>query len=470
MKKILCLALALVLCLSLFAGCDKAYDMESADLASFVTLGDVSSFSYDDLAAYYTAYRKALGESAKTFYMNTGYEIGMALTAEIVNEDGTLTTYAEWTKNTDTDYFKDYKVFRYADFSVFDKGLTYALEDATKSTQTPRLIRIGEAFSFTMPISEAYKDEAVAGKTVKFTVVVKEVLPSLYSDSDIATELQNFYTTYAESKLEVAMGDSVQIDYEGKIDGEAFEGGTAKDQSFVVGEGGFIDNFEEQLVGHKRGEEFDITVTFPADYDVETLAGKEAVFTITIDDISNDSDIIQKYTPFENLWELKEYYRIMYYIEYAIVDFVADNATLISLPEELVDDFRAIYRGYVEDEVMQAILDYAERGETYTKDQMMSLLYPSGADAYVDAMAEDAAYNYIIVHLLMKELGLTYTDKQYERDTLNVADTLGVTTVKEAEEMIGREILRLSFLDALCAPKLADRVTGIPVIGEQTTE
>ena len=323
-----------------------------------------------------------------------------------------------------------------------------------------------------MPIDADYEDAAVAGKTVKFTINVKEVIPSVYSDSYIAEDLQKFYEKYAESKKVIEMGDSVQIDFTGKIDGKTFNGGTGKDFVFIVGEGGFIEGFEEQLVGHKKGEKFDITVTFPADYREADLAGKEAVFSIKVDDVANDSAIISDNTPFADLWELKEYYRIMHYIDYAIVDYIADNSTQIALPEELVADFEDIYENYVKREVSEAIVAYAENGETYTKAEMKEKLYPNGSDkTYVEEMAKDAAYNYILVHLLMKELELEYTDAKYKRDVAKIAEEYtayygDVYTVKDVEKMMGEEVLRLSFIDAMLAETLADRVTGAPEFRE----
>ena len=471
MKKLLSLALALVMCVSLFAGCGK-YDIKGADLESYVTLCDIESFSYDELAAHYNAYRVSLGENTKTFYANTGYTISFAVTAEVQNADGTYSTYAAWTHDTDSDYVKNYDVYRHTSHSVFENGLAYKLDDASKSTNTPRLIRLGEAFSFTMPIDADYEDAAVAGKTVKFTINVKEVIPSVYSDSYIAEDLQKFYEKYAESKKVIEMGDSVQIDFTGKIDGKTFNGGTGKDFVFIVGEGGFIEGFEEQLVGHKKGEKFDITVTFPADYREADLAGKEAVFSIKVDDVANDSAIISDNTPFADLWELKEYYRIMHYIDYAIVDYIADNSTQIALPEELVADFEDIYENYVKREVSEAIVAYAENGETYTKAEMKEKLYPNGSDkTYVEEMAKDAAYNYILVHLLMKELELEYTDAKYKRDVAKIAEEYtayygDVYTVKDVEKMMGEEVLRLSFIDAMLAETLADRVTGAPEFRE----
>ncbi len=80
-------------------------------------------------------------------------------------------------------------------------------------------------------------------------------------------------------------GDQVVMDFVGKVDGEAFEGGSADDFPLVLGSGNFIPGFEEQLVGVKAGEEKAVTVTFPEEYQAEHLAGKEAVFDCTIKEV-----------------------------------------------------------------------------------------------------------------------------------------------------------------------------------------
>lgn len=80
-------------------------------------------------------------------------------------------------------------------------------------------------------------------------------------------------------------GDQIVMDFVGKVDGEAFEGGSAEDYPLVLGSNSFIPGFEEQLVGVKAGEEKEVNVSFPDDYQAENLAGKEAVFDCTIKDV-----------------------------------------------------------------------------------------------------------------------------------------------------------------------------------------
>ncbi|MGM0585747.1 MAG: trigger factor, partial [Pseudomonadota bacterium] len=109
-------------------------------------------------------------------------------------------------------------------------------------------------------------------------------------DSAVQEALENLAESAKdfEAKPEgeaAADGDQVVFDFVGKIDGEAFEGGSAEDYPLVLGSGSFIPGFEEQLTGVKAGEEKEVTVAFPEDYQAEHLAGKEATFECAIKEV-----------------------------------------------------------------------------------------------------------------------------------------------------------------------------------------
>jgi trigger factor len=111
------------------------------------------------------------------------------------------------------------------------------------------------------------------------------------TDEDVQKELTSLQEQQAELVVKeegtVENGDTVNIDFEGFVDGEAFEGGKAENYSLEIGSGSFIPGFEEQLVGEKSGEEKDVNVTFPEEYHAEELAGKPAVFKVKIHDIKS---------------------------------------------------------------------------------------------------------------------------------------------------------------------------------------
>lgn len=109
------------------------------------------------------------------------------------------------------------------------------------------------------------------------------------SEEDVDAELKQLQERHADlvavEEGEVANGDTVVMDFEGFVDGEAFEGGKAENYSLEIGSGQFIPGFEDQLVGTKAGDEKEINVEFPAEYHSEELAGKPAVFKVTVHDI-----------------------------------------------------------------------------------------------------------------------------------------------------------------------------------------
>ncbi|MBU2960475.1 trigger factor [Citreicella sp. C3M06] len=106
--------------------------------------------------------------------------------------------------------------------------------------------------------------------------------------ASLAKTAQDFNDRAADA--EAQDGDQVVIDFVGKVDGEAFEGGTAEDYPLVIGSGSFIPGFEEQLVGVKAGDEKAVEVSFPEEYGAENLAGKAAVFDVTVKAVKEPVD------------------------------------------------------------------------------------------------------------------------------------------------------------------------------------
>ena len=136
------------------------------------------------------------------------------------------------------------------------------------------------------------------------------------TDQDVANSLEDMqarYTKLSEKNEEPAeMGDTLEIDFEGFIEGEAFPGGQGEDYPLELGSNTFIPGFEEQLVGLKVGESKDVEVTFPEDYHVEDLAGKDVVFKVNVKKIETkimrdlDDDFAQEVSSFDTLAELRD--------------------------------------------------------------------------------------------------------------------------------------------------------------------
>lgn len=167
------------------------------------------------------------------------------------------------------------------------------------------------------------------GLTFKATLTVKpEVkidnykgieVPSInieVTDKDVNDEIErvrerNSRLITVEDR-EAQNGDTAIIDFEGFCDGVAFEGGKAENYSLGLGEGHFIAGFEDQIIGHKPEEEFDISVTFPEDYQAKELAGKEAVFKIKLHKLKKkelpevDDEFVKDVSEFDTLEQYKE--------------------------------------------------------------------------------------------------------------------------------------------------------------------
>lgn len=468
MKKLISLLLAVLMCATLFAGCGK-FDMDSADISEYVDLCDISDIPYEDIVKAYEDYRKVLSEDMKSCSLSEGYTIDFWVKAELLDAEGkVLSVIEKWTHNTNEDMVKDYDVYRNP--SDFDRALIYNVTEAEKTSSAARTVEIGKDFSFTMTLDEGYEDKELAGQKVKFTVNVRKALPAVYPDSYIADRLNSFFEKVKTTKDTIELGDTVTIDFKGTIDDVAFSGGTGSNYMFVAGESTLLPEFENQLIGHALNEKFTINVTFPEDYAATDLAGKEAVFSIHVKDIYNDLQIIRDNTDFESMWELKYALRVESYISYALVTYVGDKSTLIAYPEKLLKRFEKIFKGYVARDVAERVLEYAEQGYSYTKKEMKKLLYPDGSDqAYITEGSKAAAYDYLVAVAIQREMGLSYTDLNYENDLQLLAEEYttyyGETyTAKDIEKLYGEEVLRTSFLVAFITEKLTERISGAPEI------
>ena len=157
--------------------------------------------------------------------------------------------------------------------------------------------------------------------------------------------------TEVEADATAELNDVANIDFEGFIDGEAFEGGKAEGFDLTLGSHSFIDNFEDQIVGHKKGDEFDVTVMFPENYGAENLAGKPAIFKVKVNSIKRKeeaelNDDLAKELGYDSLEDLKvktresltkrEETRINNEFKGKVVEAVVAN-TNVEVPAELTN-------------------------------------------------------------------------------------------------------------------------------------
>ena len=172
-------------------------------------------------------------------------------------------------------------------------------------------IEKGKSFIFTAVVATKPEVELGEYKGIQVEVSVPEI-----KDEDVEAELKKAQEEQARTvpveDRPVADGDIATIDFEGFVDGVAFEGGKGTDYALTIGSHSFIDTFEEQLIGKNIGDEVEVNVTFPEEYHAEELKGKPALFKVTIKEIKVkelpelDDDFAQDVSDFDTLAEYKE--------------------------------------------------------------------------------------------------------------------------------------------------------------------
>ena len=215
---------------------------------------------------------------------------------------------------------------------------------------------IGKGQDWTLTAEVVTKPEVKLGayKDLEVSVEVsKEV-----TDEEVDAKLENERKNLAELIVKEGAaenGDTVVIDFVGSVDGVEFDGGKGENHSLELGSGQFIPGFEDQLVGAKSGDEVEVKVTFPEDYQATDLAGKAAVFVTKVNEVKAkevpalDDELAKDLDDeVETLDELKAKYRkeleaakeIAYddAVEGAALDLAVENAEIVELPAEMVED------------------------------------------------------------------------------------------------------------------------------------
>ena len=262
-------------------------------------------------------------------------------------------------------------------------------------------------------------------------------------DSNVSSYL-SYYSNYEISEDDmikdrsVENGDTVNIDYTGYRDDDAFDGGTAKGAELEIGSHSFIEGFEEQIIGHTPGENFDINVQFPEDYWNADLAGVWVVFNINlnyiladgIDDKKAASIGVDGVTDVESL---KSYVKSVLLeqaksshdseIKNQIISGFSDTATFKTLPSDPIDRFK--------DNILKNLTSAATYYGFEDVDAFCNSYYGVTAEEYADNYALEIARNYVAAQLIANNEGLNPTDEEVNTKALEYANNYGYETVDE---------------------------------------
>lgn len=210
-----------------------------------------------------------------------------------------------------------------------------------------------ETSGVTMIVTTAVYPEVTLGAYTGLTIEKEKVNVTAAEVNGALKDMQEKAGRMVATDRAAKNGDTLNIDFVGKKDGVAFDGGTAKKYDLVLGSGSFIPGFEDQLVGTKAGEEKQVVVTFPKDYPAEDLAGKECTFDVTIHEVREkilpelDDEFAKNVSEFDTLEEYKKSVkenikkqkeqRAEQVAESKLLETIADNA-VVDIPEEMVDE------------------------------------------------------------------------------------------------------------------------------------
>ena len=225
--------------------------------------------------------------------------------------------------------------------------------------------------------------------------------------------------------------DAVVIDFVGKRDGEPFEGGTAEDYELVLGSNSLIPGFEDQLIGAKTNEKRDVNVTFPADYGSEDLAGKDAVFEVTVKEVKKPVDAViddelAKKLGLESLEQLRERLKEQVAADYTRVSRMKLKRAMLDQLAEM-HDF-PVPEGMVEMEFNQIWQDF----ETSLKQDGKTLETADKPEADLRTEYNDIAVRRVRLGLLLSNIGDT-------NEITVTAEELNRAIMMEAQRFPGQE-------------------------------
>ncbi len=376
-------------------------------------------------------------------------------------------TPEEWAAANDKAYLENRKKFAVNGFRkgkvpkhvlelYYGKGLFYedALNDLFAEHYPAILEKEKEAFTPvgdpSLAVEELSDEKVVLSATTpvkpdvtieKYTGIKIEKFEYTVTDVDVDKDIDATRERLAESR-EVSdrpakLTDTVNIDFAGKCEGEVFDGGSAKGYDLTLGSGQFIPGFEDQVVGMRVDETKDVNVTFPEDYQAETLKGKPAVFTVTVNKITEKvlpaldeefakkmgSDSVDAYrAKVRERLEKNAASRSRNETENAIVTEIAKGATA-EIPDAMVEK---------QEEYSMQRMEYSLMYQGIRLDDYLKYVGQT-RDEYKKNFEEEArrtVLHQLIVEKLIKELNLTASEEEIAEKVAEQAASVG----KEAEE------------------------------------
>ena len=294
----------------------------------------------------------------------------------------------------------------------------------------PEGVSMSEADGVVLKVKVAVKPEVELGEYAGLTVT-KEAKNVNEADVDAEVKrMQDRNGRLLTREGAAENGDTVDIDFEGFVDGKAFEGGKAEHYSLVLGSGSFIPGFEDQVVGHSAGEEFDVNVKFPEEYGAAELAGKDATFKIKLHEVKYkelpalDDDFAKDVSEYDTLDELKDSIRNNIKTN---LDKQAEQKVENDLMDQVIANMKAdIPDAMVDSRIDELVQDFEYRISQQGLKLADYLKYMGMNIEQFRAQFKEQADKQVKMRLAMEAIvakeGITASDEEFEEEVKRIAD------------------------------------------------
>ena len=294
----------------------------------------------------------------------------------------------------------------------------------------PEVVSMSEADGVVLKVKVAVKPEVELGEYAGLTVT-KEA--KNVNEADVDAEIKRMQDRNGRLLTREGAaenGDTVDIDFEGFVDGKAFEGGKAEHYSLVLGSGSFIPGFEDQVVGHSAGEEFDVNVKFPEEYGAAELAGKDATFKIKLHEVKYkelpalDDDFAKDVSEYDTLDELKDSIRNNIKTN---LDKQAEQKVENDLMDQVIANMKAdIPDAMVDSRIDELVQDFEYRISQQGLKLADYLKYMGMNIEQFRAQFKEQADKQVKMRLAMEAIvakeGITASDEEFEEEVKRIAD------------------------------------------------
>ena len=305
------------------------------------------------------------------------------------------------------------------------------------------VVQIEKGMPFIYTAEVAVKPEVKLGKYEGVTVSKVNTKVTAAEVKEALEAERNKNARTVSVKRAAKLGDTVMIDYEGSIDGVPFDGGKAENSPLELGSHSFIDTFEDQLVGHKAGEEVDVNVTFPEQYHAADLAGKPALFKVKINDVTAkelpklDDEFASDVSEFETLEEYKEDIKKRLEEQKATEGKRAqeDEAIAAIVEKSKMEIPEAMIRTQCEDMVNEFAQRIAQSGLSMEQYMQFSGQTVQGLMDQVRPEAETRIKTSLVLEAIVKEQNIEVTDADVDAEVEKMAAMYGMDAAQLKEYM-----------------------------------